>query len=77
MYSFTSYEAQPGAALTSICIILEKKLSTAKTYTGKVVQFNSIFQKAFIFCIPGNQLYNLLCIILEFIYSAWLQVKFD
>ena len=47
-----------------------------KAYTGKVVQFDGIFQKAFVFRIPGNQLYNLLRVIMEFIYRARLEKEF-
>ena len=45
-------------------------------YIGKVVQFDGIFQKAFVFRIPGNQLYNLLRVIMEFIYRARLEKEF-
>ena len=47
-----------------------------KAYIGKVVQFDGIFQKAFVFCIPGNQLYNLLRVVMEFIYRARLEKEF-
>ena len=64
-YGFTLYKRDP--------VQLEKKILSVKAYIGKVVQFDGIFQKAFVFRIPSNQLYNLLRVIMEFIYRARLK----
>ena len=61
---------------TLIRIKLGKKRLSVKAYIGKVVQFDGIFQKAFVFCIPSNQLYNLLRVVMEFIYRARLEKEF-